>query len=47
MNELLQADQVHKMTAISFTIVKVVVLNENTGHLSIAQLVATVILFSA
>ena len=46
MSELLQAEQVHKITAISLTIVKVIVFIENTGHLSIAQLVATVILFS-
>ena len=32
MSELLQAEQVHKITAISLTIVKVIVFIENTGH---------------
>ena len=44
---LLQADQMHKMTSISLKMVEVVILSENSCHLSVAQLVTTVIFFSA
>jgi hypothetical protein len=44
---LLQADQMHKMTSISLKMVEVVILSENSCHLSVVQLVTTVIFFSA
>ena len=45
---LLQAEQMHKMTSISLKMVEVVILSENiVVILSVAQLVTTVIFFSA
>jgi hypothetical protein len=44
---LLQADQMHKITDISLKMVKVVIFSENSCHFLVAQLVTTVIFFSA
>ena len=45
---LLQSKQMHKMTSISLKMVEVVILSENSFViLSVAQLVKTVVIFSA
>ena len=45
--DLSQAEQMHKMTSISLKMVEIVILSENSCHLSVAQLVTTVIFLSA
>jgi hypothetical protein len=44
---LLQAEKMQKMTCIALKMVAVVILSQNSCHLSVAQLVTTVIFFSA
>jgi hypothetical protein len=44
---LLQAEQIHQMTSISFKLVEVVILVKIVVILSVAQIVTIVIFFSA